>query len=288
MIHENHLIIEKGKALKNMLAYSNLVAELSRPLFTRFGVNNFIYNEFHTDGGLLVLNSNAKFLEEKTDIGFIERLPRVILNDFKKPGFHIQDWISDKEASRYLKDDTYHELAQNYDYAHPLRYFEVEELNEKKIIRQFVVYTPHNQKDSNYNYINYRDEFLTFFEYFIERFATTLKAMKRIPVNIDSNIAMLSPQTCKPLKKMKDILSAYRSIGVSKCTQAIKLSDKERSVLAHFFKGLSAKEIADRLYVSKRTVECHLQNLRQRFDCNTTQEVVYKILKKGVLLSDEF
>ena len=56
----------------------------------------------------------------------------------------------------------------------------------------------------------------------------------------------------------------------------VKLSQREKYILASLAKGLTAKEIAQSLYTSTKNVQRITLELRARFDCmNTTQLCVH-------------
>jgi DNA-binding NarL/FixJ family response regulator len=54
------------------------------------------------------------------------------------------------------------------------------------------------------------------------------------------------------------------------------LSQRELEVLQHLVKGKSAKIIAEILQISKRTVEHHIENIKQKTGCSTKYELIYK------------
>ncbi len=69
---------------------------------------------------------------------------------------------------------------------------------------------------------------------------------------------------------------------VSKNTDnKLHLSDREKEVLEHICKGLSNQEIADILFISKRTVEKHRSNLLAKTNTkNTAQLVMFAVENK--------
>lgn len=71
----------------------------------------------------------------------------------------------------------------------------------------------------------------------------------------------------------------------AKKTSNSDLSDREIEVLFHICKGLSNQEIAEQLFISKRTVDKHRENILLKTESkNTAELVVYAIKNKHFIL----
>ena len=89
---------------------------------------------------------------------------------------------------------------------------------------------------------------------------------------------------------MKSISESMRrtpeSIGGTiqdEIAEADRLSEREEEILVAICRGLSTQEIADTLYISKRTVDKHRANILEKSGCkNTASLVVYAIKHKIV------
>ncbi len=57
----------------------------------------------------------------------------------------------------------------------------------------------------------------------------------------------------------------------------VSLTKRELSCLMELFKGKSAKQIAEDLFISPRTVESHISNIKAKLDCQNIVELVTKI-----------
>lgn len=63
----------------------------------------------------------------------------------------------------------------------------------------------------------------------------------------------------------------------------INLSTRELDVLYHFIQGKSAKNIAYLLKISERTVVFHINNIKQKWECNSKDAIFTKALEKGLM-----
>lgn len=68
---------------------------------------------------------------------------------------------------------------------------------------------------------------------------------------------------------------------------AKKITDREQEVLQLIIKGMSNKEIAEELYVSKRTVDNHRFHLMRKMGAKNTADIVRISFEKQLFTSDE-
>ncbi|MBQ8863792.1 MAG: response regulator transcription factor [Rikenellaceae bacterium] len=61
------------------------------------------------------------------------------------------------------------------------------------------------------------------------------------------------------------------------------LSDRETEVLIEVCRGLSNQEIADKLFISKRTVDKHRANILQKTGCRNTANLVFFAIKHHLI-----
>lgn len=65
--------------------------------------------------------------------------------------------------------------------------------------------------------------------------------------------------------------------------EADRLSEREEEILVAICRGLSTQEIADSLYISKRTVDKHRANILEKSGCKNTASLVVYAIKYGIV-----
>lgn len=69
----------------------------------------------------------------------------------------------------------------------------------------------------------------------------------------------------------------------SEIAEADRLSEREEEILVAICRGLSTQEIADALYISKRTVDKHRANILEKSGCKNTASLVVYAIKHGIV-----
>jgi NarL family two-component system response regulator LiaR len=69
--------------------------------------------------------------------------------------------------------------------------------------------------------------------------------------------------------------------------QSVELSERETEILKMAAQGLSNQDIADRLFLSRRTIQTHLANIFRKMDVGSRTEAVLQALRKGWLGLDD-
>ena len=72
------------------------------------------------------------------------------------------------------------------------------------------------------------------------------------------------------------------SAGVSSESIHKVLTGRERQMLSLIASGLTSRQIADKLFISVKTVETHRNKILQKLDVHTTADLVRYAIKSGI------
>lgn len=70
--------------------------------------------------------------------------------------------------------------------------------------------------------------------------------------------------------------------GQRRSVYEVPITKREKEILKLIAEGLSSQEIADKLFISVRTVETHRQNLNQKLDIKNTAGLIREAIKRGL------
>ena len=72
------------------------------------------------------------------------------------------------------------------------------------------------------------------------------------------------------------------SVSISRAADAPRLTERETEVLRLVAKGLSYKQIAERLVLSHRTVQNHVQNTLRKLQLHNRVQLVRYAIEQGL------
>lgn len=66
-------------------------------------------------------------------------------------------------------------------------------------------------------------------------------------------------------------------------TETVKLTKREVEILALVVEGHPSKKVAEMLFVSKRTVDFHLDNIYEKLQVNNRMQAMQRAIRLGLL-----
>ncbi len=79
------------------------------------------------------------------------------------------------------------------------------------------------------------------------------------------------------------LTSITRHMHLENTVENDPLSEREKEILVAICRGLSNQEIADELFISKRTVDKHRANILEKTECKNTAALVVYAIRTGIV-----
>ncbi len=70
---------------------------------------------------------------------------------------------------------------------------------------------------------------------------------------------------------------------LTQCPETVKLTRREVEILTLIVEGHSSKTVADLLFVSKRTVDFHLDNIYEKLNVTNRMQALQRASRMGLL-----
>lgn len=220
-------------------------------------INFFNRIRFYNDGSIAILTNNAKWLDhclinERPKLGNIMILQR---------GIYLWQDILEKEVVCDAKND--------FNICKGMQFLNIEEG-----YRDVFAFGSNDDSDSRVSfYFNNLDMLQKFILFFNEKAEKLFIEANKSKINTPEimKIADLEPQ----LRKIERVDRLAREKFQSKLNSALlkPLTEKQLECLSYYANGKSAKEIAKDLFISHRTVEDHLNKIKEKLKCCSKSEL---------------
>lgn len=84
-------------------------------------------------------------------------------------------------------------------------------------------------------------------------------------------------------KISKIIFKSFSKINSDNTQSKLDLSERETEVLKLFADGMSYKEIAEKLFISHRTVETHKKSIMRKLELNNLADLIKYSIRNGII-----
>jgi DNA-binding NarL/FixJ family response regulator len=108
-------------------------------------------------------------------------------------------------------------------------------------------------------------------------------------ITIHSDITHLKPKFDHNFSIISNTLPSYYSIDTGLDYKLVEsnfkglFTKREKEIISNIAEGLSANEIASKLFLSLYTVNTHKRNILQKSNCKNTSELLTRCLREGVI-----
>lgn len=248
----------------------NLISRKCAPLFNFLPIN-FFWFQFHSkDGKFNCIGNNPDlmlhFYEEKMylDTPFFVTpewiVPGIYLvNDIERQKYH-ENWncLEKKFNSRHLFSFTKHDGERCYEYGFSARC---------------------NEKTSSSLIINQIPLINAFIDYFETEFSHIIQEMVNNPIDLNKELKLKFyqeknsqiPYDLNKEQKLKFLKQIDKNFNQS--ILFTEFTPREKEVIALYYKGIPAREVANKLKLSNRTVEFYIENIKNKLSCTSKTEL---------------
>lgn len=256
--------------------YVDEVNQICQGLFRRYGLNAFSYSKIYPDGSRAELWSDAYALDHSF---FVKKhIERVYTADL----FNHQKFVFYDIAADHLPNKTKNHIQlqlkdqrELFNHANCMLIIEY----QKEYTEYFTFYTPIEKTDAKNSYLNCRDSLAKFCKYFKRRAYHLIMQSDRERLirpwrdrEGDSILVNVVNESFSP---------AYGMTNLTENNQPIqKLTAREKEIADLLCEGKTGKEMADTLCISHKTVEKHIENMKQKFHCKKRSQLISIILER--------
>lgn len=255
---------------KYTIRESDKIIKICEPLHLQLGVKHFWYSRTSAEGGYFSLASHPEMHDYYHSSKLHLHSPFFHNPKYIQPGFYFYNTI---------KNQKFQETFDVCSNKHKMKFggnFVIKE--GQSMLRFGYAFDTSIIEASSNIIINNINLLLKFNDYFIKEIQTILNraqddlvslpaelgaAYEQIPQGLGSTLGI--SEKCKFLEK----------IGLIKEEDANKLTLRERECLKYILEGLSARLIADALHLSTRTVEKHLESIKNKLNCFSKADLYY-------------
>lgn len=273
---------DNKKALEYSLAQVKLLNELCDPLFKTFGLTTFGYKKVRSDGRYLFLSSNKQWLEfHYHNVGGHGKFFKSVMDLCQKTGFNRATWP--KEA-----EDDFLQALFGHHMSNGINFYKAK--GDGIDMWTFSTDSDHYSNPNDYiPILNCLEKFIEYFRSCTPTMVTEFdeKNYAHLIGNIGKEIQFTAPQA-SVVTKVNDFMKVLdkREFFIEKDNQVLKLTRRQYDCLKALCHGKTVKEAARDLGISPKTVEEHIDKIKQKGGFVTRSEIICHYYKS--LLNQSF
>lgn len=249
-------------ALKFNADVANIVETICEPLLKNFGITNFGYVKIFKDGTMLRISADREWTVKYFDSQYYNDDDFYDFSNMSPNSSRIKIYTNKPEGGVYsaLYDHNIWNIYTKY------------ERNEDTAEVWFFATDRENTGMINF-YINHADILASFMQYFKEK-AAHLLTIKNREILIATELKIHNTNTAEEQQFINEFT---KKIKHSRVPVMCGFTPREIECVQHVITGKSAKETAQLLNLSPRTVEQHLSNIKRKAGCKKTSQLLKMI-----------
>lgn len=250
-----------------IVKYSNKIQATTRPLKECFGINYFTYHRIDKQGRYTVLLNRPDFSEYYVS----EKL--FLLDPYLR---HPDQYQSGSCFLESYGSEDYHQVIDK-----AVRHFQMDltymQIKKQEDAVEFFGYSANRKSSSLENiYLNYPSLLTSFSTYFKKTMNSILRTMEEHAGSLVDlkGQDFFHKEKISPSIATETYLSYLNTIGLDRDVRlAASLSKREKECLHALALSRTAKDTAMQLNLSHRTIQFYLENIKNKLNCNSKQEL---------------
>ena len=249
---------------------STKIAKIIEPLTIISGIHGFFHYTISPKGLFTYIGSHPAWCEEYFGEKYYLNNPFLCHPSGLREGVHFPNTARDEQ---YLEMLQLRKKRIDSDHAMLL-------VNKAQGSAEVFGFFTSTENSHVYNfYANERPLLLSFINYFKEEMIDDLNAMKISPANIAKAKKNLFFQNgnnhfIEPTKRLAFLKALGKNVD---WLGSLKFTQREKEVLRYLKTGRTALEIASALFISGRTVEKYLENIKRKLCCERRSEIFERL-----------
>ncbi|MBA3238404.1 MAG: helix-turn-helix transcriptional regulator [Parachlamydiaceae bacterium] len=257
---------------EHTLKKSHKLTKILEPLKLISGIKGFFHYTISPKGLFTIIGTHPTWMEEYYNEKYYLHNPFLCHPSTLHEGVHFPNTARDEQ---YLEMLQLRRKRIDADHAMIL----VNKVHGE--IDAFCFFTNTDNPQIYNFYMNEMSLLRSFIDFFKSEMKEDLTHLKMSP----ANMALAKKELFFPKEPKKIITTSLRhaflkSIGKDlNWLTSIKLTNREKEVLKHLRIGKTAQEIANLLFISRRTVEKFLENIKLKLHCERRSEIFDRLIE---------
>lgn len=247
----------------SFLAAGNDVANLLAPLSMRYGISQFVYGKYYENGKCILLSNYSRWVKHHLAHGYTAPAPIPPSLLKKSESFHLIPYDGPFHQARY-------DLINLFNTGDGVDFIFKNDDNYEVLCYGF----PVDQRDGVNIILNNLDTFKRFSSYFKKEANTIIKSVDKHKIDMPLHMLGIDFKHNKETSNEASQPLPWENENVL----FQKLSKREWQCACLLIKGMTAKDIANELKLSFRTIEFYLHNLKYRLHCKNKTELILKLV----------
>ena len=250
---------------------SNTIKKVCEPLHQILGIKQFLYCETNEEGVHLNLSSHPELHEYFYTSKFHLQSPFYCNPDLVLPGFYSY-YAIDNENYKDAIASSSSKLHLSFAGSLVIK-------NKSSLIRFGYAFDKSIGRNATDIVLNNLPILNKFNNYFIKEMKVLIQKARNDGVYLPNEMGEIYQRIPKGLGKIfttQQRCQFLEKIGCIKGEDVTKLTPRELECLRYLYEGYSAREIGKHLYISPRTVEKHIESVKNKLSCFTKSDIAYQ------------